>query len=60
MPEELLTIDEAAARLRTPVKTLRLWKRIGKGPQPRKLGTRLVYRASEIDAFVAELFDDQS
>ncbi len=59
MSEKLLTIDEVSAALRVPVKTLRYWKREGRGPQPRRLGTRLVYRQSEVDQFVAELFADQ-
>lgn len=61
MPQEkLLTIDEAAEQLKTPVKTLRLWKRTGRGPQPRKLGVRLVYRQSDVDAYIAGLWDDAS
>ena len=59
MSEKLLTIDEVSAALRVPVKTLRYWKREGRGPQPRRLGTRLVYRQSEVDQFLAELFADQ-
>ena len=53
MTERLLTLPEVAERLRVPAKTLRYWKGRGKGPQPR----RLVYRESDVDAFVAALFD---
>lgn len=60
MPEKLLTLPEVAERLRTPAKTLRYWKRQGKGPQPRRLGTRLVYRESDVDAYVAGLWDDEA
>jgi DNA-binding transcriptional MerR regulator len=59
MPETLLTIEQTAERLRVATKTLRLWKRQGKGPQPRKLGSRLVYRESDVDSFVAELFEEE-
>jgi predicted DNA-binding transcriptional regulator AlpA len=57
MPEKLLTLPEVSERLRVPVKTLRYWKREGKGPQPRRLGTRLVYRQSEVEDFIASLWD---
>lgn len=60
MPEKLLTLPEVSERLRTPVKTLRYWKRQGKGPQPCRIGTRLVYRESDVDAFVMQLFADEA
>lgn len=60
MPDRLLTLPETAERLRTPVKTLRYWKRQGKGPQPRRLGTRLVYRESDVDAYIEQLFSDDA
>lgn len=56
MPEKLLTLPEVAERLRVPCKTLRYWKSRGKGPQPRRLGTRLVYRESDVDAYIDQLF----
>jgi DNA-binding transcriptional MerR regulator len=55
--EKLLTITEAAEALRTPVETLRYWRSIGVGPQGCKLGRRLVYRESDVAAFVAERID---
>lgn len=60
MTERLLTLPEVAERLRVPAKTLRYWKGRGKGPHPRRLGTRLVYRESDVDAFVADLFEAES
>jgi predicted DNA-binding transcriptional regulator AlpA len=60
MPEKLLTLPEVSERLRTPEKTLRHWRRVGKGPQPRRLGTRLVYRESDVDAYVAQLFQNDA
>jgi predicted DNA-binding transcriptional regulator AlpA len=56
MPEKLLTLPEVSELLRVPVKTLRYWKREGRGPTAVRLGTRLVYRQSEVDQYIAELF----
>jgi predicted DNA-binding transcriptional regulator AlpA len=56
MPEKLLTLPEVSERLRVPIKTLRYWKREGKGPKGVRLGTRLVYRESEVDAYIEQLF----
>lgn len=60
MVEKLLTLPEVSERLRTPVKTLRYWNRLGKGPQPRRLGTRLVYRESDVDAYIDQLFAEDA
>jgi predicted DNA-binding transcriptional regulator AlpA len=56
MPEKLLTLPEVSERLRVPVKTLRYWKREGRGPKAVRLGTRLVYRESEVDNYIDQLF----
>ena len=40
---QLLTITEAAYRLRTPVATLRNWRHLGIGPDSFRLGRRVVY-----------------
>jgi excisionase family DNA binding protein len=46
---ELLTIDEAAAMLRTPVATLRYWRHLGNlGPRSFKLGRRVLYDAGDV------------
>ncbi len=49
---QLLTITEAAARLRTPVATLRYWRHLGTGPDSFRLGRRVVYRRDDIDRWV--------
>ena len=39
---DLLTIDEAAAILRTPKATLRYWRHLGIGPYSFRIGHRLL------------------
>jgi excisionase family DNA binding protein len=53
MPQ-LLTIDEAAAYLRQPVKTLRNWRSEGRGPASMKLGRRVLYDKTDLDAWVEQ------
>ena len=52
--DPLLTITEAAERLRVPVPTLRYWRHKGTGPDSFRMGRRVLYRESVLDAFVAE------
>ena len=49
---DLLTISEAAEVLRAPVATLRYWRHIGTGPHSFRLGRRVLYRRSDLDAWV--------
>jgi hypothetical protein len=51
---ELLTLEETAAVLRTPLATLRYWRRLGVGPDDFRLGWRVVYRREDVDRWVAE------
>jgi predicted DNA-binding transcriptional regulator AlpA len=50
--DRLLTIGETAEILRAPVDTLRTWRKYGRGPQGFRIGTRVVYRQSEVWAWV--------
>jgi len=50
---ELLTRPEAAAELRLEVKTMDNWRCAGRGPAFLKLGGRVLYPRSEIEAFKA-------
>jgi excisionase family DNA binding protein len=54
MPD-LMTLDEVAELLRTPPATLRYWRHVGKGPRSLKLGRRILYDRSDVEAFIAEL-----
>jgi DNA-binding transcriptional MerR regulator len=52
--DPLLTINEAAALLRTPVATLRYWRHRGIGPDSFKIGRRVVYQLSVLLAWIDE------
>jgi excisionase family DNA binding protein len=44
---------EAASYLNLSLRTLEDWRRTGTGPAYAKLGARVVYRLSDLDAWVA-------
>lgn len=48
----LLTVDEVAEDTRIPAATLRFWRHKGTGPKSFKLGRRVVYRESDVLAWV--------
>jgi len=52
---DLLTLVEVATRLRVPEATLRYWRTRGEGPTGFKVGRRVVYRATTVDQWLAEL-----
>jgi len=57
MKDPLLTIGEAAEYVRLPVNTMRSLRQGGRGPRAGKLGRRVYYRQSDLDAWVAAAFD---
>ena len=52
--DRILTMAEVAERLRTPLQTLRWWRHCGRGPAGFKLGRRVVFRESEVEAWIQE------
>jgi predicted DNA-binding transcriptional regulator AlpA len=48
----LLTQDEAAAELKICQRTLDRWRRLGEGPPTTKLGRRVLYRRSSLQAWL--------
>jgi len=53
-PGDLLDEREAAAILRTAVRTLRNWRALRKGPRFRRVGQRMVrYHRADLLAFIA-------
>lgn len=50
--QQLLTLLEAAALLRTPVATLRYWRHRGTGPDGFRLGRRVFYRREDLDHWI--------
>jgi len=57
---QLLTLTEAAARLRAPVATLRYWRHLGIGPDSFRLGRRVMYRQGDLDRWVAVEHDKET
>jgi len=49
--EILLTTAEVAERLRMPEATLRYWRAVGKGPDGRRVGKRVLYSLTDVEAF---------
>ena len=52
--DHLLITTEMAGRCRVSDSTARYWRMIGYGPKSFKLGRKVVYRASEVEAWIAE------
>jgi DNA-binding transcriptional MerR regulator len=54
--DALLTQAEVAEQLRRPVATLRFWRHKGTGPKSANVGGRVLYRESDVEAWIAEQF----
>lgn len=57
MTNPLVTLDEAAELLRTPVSTLRYWRSTNTGPKSARIGRRVVYRRDDLDRWLDEQFE---
>ena len=55
--QELMTIDEVSEATRLPVNTLYHYRATGQGPNSAKLGRRVVYRRSEVEAWIANAYE---
>lgn len=47
----LLTTEEVAERYRTSASTVRYWRSIGYGPPGRRIGRRVLYDETDVQAF---------
>ena len=52
--EELMTIEEVAHLVRTPVATLRYWRYLGTGPHGFKVGRNLRYWRADVLTWLRE------
>jgi excisionase family DNA binding protein len=59
-PVDLLTIEEVADRLRVPVNTIKFWRLQKTGPRGEKVGRRVMYRAADVEAWIAQKYGDQT
>ena len=50
--DELLTLDDVAEVLRTPVNTVRWWRQEGTGPEFFKIGRRLYTTVGDLRTFI--------
>ncbi len=57
---DLMTLAETAAYLRTPVATLRYWRHLGVGPAGFRLGRRVIYRRGDVDRWLSERQDAET
>lgn len=54
---DLLTVAEVAEITRLPEATLRWFRHVGKGPKSAKLGRRITYRRSDVEAWIEAQFN---
>lgn len=55
---EYLTTEEVATYARTSVDTVRYWRTKGIGPHGARVGRRILYRRSDVEAWVHARFED--
>jgi len=54
---DLLSIEEVATELGIPVPTLRYWRTRSEGPRSFRLGRRVVYKRTDIEAWINEAYE---
>ena len=54
--DRLLTPSEVAARVRRPLATVRYWRATGVGPPGARVNGRILYRESDLEAWIAKQF----
>lgn len=57
--EQLLTVDEVASWLRRAPHTLQNWGSLGQGPAGKRIGGRVLYRESVVEAWLEAQPDRQ-
>lgn len=55
--DALLTPAEVAARVRRPLATIRYWRATGTGPRSARISGRVIYRESDVEAWIAAQFE---
>jgi predicted DNA-binding transcriptional regulator AlpA len=49
---EILLNEEVSEMTRVPLATLRYWRQINKGPKSFRLGNRVAYKRSDVEAWI--------
>lgn len=55
--EHLLRLEEVSEQTGIPVETLRYWRKQGRGPRSARIGRRVAYRASDVQAWIDAQFE---
>lgn len=58
LKSDLLYVEDVAALARKSVATIRWLRAMGRGPRSGKLGNRVVFLRSDVDAWIASAFQD--
>lgn len=56
-PTEWIGIDQLAAELGVPVRTIYAWRSTGKGPRGAVFGKHVRFRRSDVDAWIESRLD---
>lgn len=51
---EIVTTEELAEKLRTPIHTVNYWRARGTGPKGVRVGKRVLYRWSDVEAWLEQ------
>lgn len=57
---KFLFTEEVSEATRIPVATLRYWRHIGKGPKSVRIGSRVMYRESDVLAWIEKAFEGET
>jgi hypothetical protein len=57
MSSELLTLEQFAEMVNTPINTIRFWRQTGYGPKSARIGKRVFYRRNDVNAWIDAQFD---
>jgi len=55
MTGDFMTTSDLAERLKTPQSTVRYWRYTGYGPPGLKVGRRVLYRVTDVEAWLKSL-----
>ncbi|MGH3556309.1 helix-turn-helix domain-containing protein [Mycobacterium sp.] len=59
MSSDLLTLEQFAAMVHTPINTVRYWRQNGYGPTYARIGRRVMVRRSEAEAWLDAQFQPE-
>lgn len=56
MSSDLLTLEQFAEVVNTPINTVRFWRQTGYGPTSARIGRRVLYRRTDVNAWIDAQF----